>query len=97
MQRVSVARALAARGRLLLADEPTGSVSARIGLEILDLLDAVRERFGTSVVLVTHNARDAARAETVHFLDEGRIRPGVHLEGRITERDVHAALESLGI
>ena len=97
MQRVSVARALVARGRLLLADEPTGSVSARVGLEILDLLDRVRERFGTSVLMVTHNARDAARAGRVCFLDEGRVRDELVLEGGIRERDVHAALETLGI
>jgi putative ABC transport system ATP-binding protein len=96
MQRASVARALAAKAKLVLADEPTGSVSARVGLEILDLLDEVRRRFGTTVLMVTHNPRDAARAERVHFLDEGRIRDVV-LTGTITEHDVHTALEDLGI
>ena len=76
--------------------EPSQSVHPE-KLEILDLLDQVRDRFGTSVLMVTHNARDAARAGKVCFLDEGRIRDEMVLEGAIRERDVHAALETLGI
>ena len=97
MQRVSLARALSLRPALLLADEPTGNVSSRDGVAILDLLRSLGDRLGTSVLLVTHNPRDAARADRTVFLSEGRLDEQVVLSGDFGEHDVHAALESLGI
>jgi putative ABC transport system ATP-binding protein len=63
MQRVAVARALANRPALLLADEPTGELDEQTGEHIADLFDRVHAD-GTAIVLVTHNAALAARAQT---------------------------------
>ena len=72
-QRVAIARALAHRPRLLLADEPTGSLDTQTGAAILDLLRQLADRFSIAMLLVTHSP-DATRIcqRTVHMRD-GRI------------------------
>lgn len=72
-QRVAVARALANRPRLILADEPTGSLDSESGLLVLDLLARVRERHGTTLVLVTHESAVAERAGRVLRMLDGTI------------------------
>jgi putative ABC transport system ATP-binding protein len=72
MQRVAVARALANRPRLLLADEPTGELDQATGEQIADLLDRVNAE-GTALVIVTHDDRLAGRARRVLSMRDGRI------------------------
>jgi putative ABC transport system ATP-binding protein len=72
-QRVAVARAIVAGPELILADEPTGNLDATAALAILDLLAALHERFGQTLVMVTHDPRAADAAERVIHLDKGRI------------------------
>ncbi len=73
MQRVAVARALANRPLLLLADEPTGNLDSQTGQGILDLLrQAVREQ-AVTLVLVTHDPRVASHADRVIHMLDGRI------------------------
>ena len=73
MQRVAVARALANRPLLLLADEPTGNLDTRTGQGILDLLrEAVSSR-GVTMMLVTHDLRVASYADRVVHMLDGRI------------------------
>jgi putative ABC transport system ATP-binding protein len=92
MQRVSIARAIAGGQPLLLCDEPTGNLSQQSGLEVMQLLRELVDREGATVLLVTHNPRDAAMADRVLFLVDGRLdaqhgleRPALSVE-RVHER-----------
>lgn len=72
-QRVLIARALATGPRLVLADEPTGSLDTRRGREILTLLTEICRERGTAVLLVTHDAQAAAIASRAHTLRDGAL------------------------
>jgi putative ABC transport system ATP-binding protein len=72
-QRVALARAFVAQPKLLLADEPTGSLDAEAGTEIIRLLFEMNREFGTTLVLVTHDETLAARCTRVVRLAGGRI------------------------
>jgi ABC-type lipoprotein export system ATPase subunit len=72
-QGVALARALANDPRLLLADEPTGSLDSVSSERALDMLGAVRERRGTTLIVVSHDPAVAARADRVVHLVDGRI------------------------
>ncbi len=71
-QRVAVARALANRPKLLLADEPTGELDARTGAEMIDLLGRVN-RDGTTILVVTHDEELARAARRVVHMRDGVI------------------------
>jgi putative ABC transport system ATP-binding protein len=72
-QRVAVARALANDPRLLLADEPTGSLDSGSARRVLDLLAAVRSRRGMTMLVVTYDRAVAERADRVLHLLDGRL------------------------
>jgi len=72
-QRVALARAMALDPPLLLADEPTGNLDSATGAAIIDLLFALNRERGTTLLLVTHDATLAARADRVVSLRDGRI------------------------
>ena len=72
-QRIAIARAVVGERRLLLADEPTGSLDTASGDEVIELIAALPEQHGTAVVLVTHEPRFASWADRVIFLRDGRI------------------------
>jgi putative ABC transport system ATP-binding protein len=97
MQRTSIARALAGGQPLLLCDEPTGNLSQQAGLEVMHALREACDRDHRTVLLVTHNPRDATFADEVRFLVDGKISetalagPGLKID------DVHAALARLAI
>jgi putative ABC transport system ATP-binding protein len=98
MQRVSIARALAGDQPLLICDEPTGNLSQKAGAEIMAVLRELVDRDQKTVLLVTHNPRDACSADRVLFLVDGRIAAHDELAGSDISIDaVHAALEELGI
>jgi putative ABC transport system ATP-binding protein len=72
-QRVALARGLVAEPEILFADEPTGALDSLTGEQVMDLLvDAAREQ-GTTVILVTHEARVAAYAEREVIVRDGRV------------------------
>ncbi|GHE43005.1 hypothetical protein GCM10018785_10840 [Streptomyces longispororuber] len=72
-QRVACARALAARPELIFADEPTGNLDSRAGLEVLGFLREAVDALGQTVVMVTHDPGAAAHSDVVLFLADGRI------------------------
>jgi len=72
-QRVALARAFVVRPKLLLADEPTGSLDADSGAEVIQLLFEMNREYGTTLVLVTHDENLAARCSRVVRLAGGRI------------------------
>ena len=73
MQRVAIARALVGRPRVLLADEPTGNLDQATGAGILNALCELNRTDGLSIVLVTHDAAIAGRAERIVRLAAGRV------------------------
>jgi putative ABC transport system ATP-binding protein len=72
-QRVALARASAPRPAILLADEPTGNLDSTNGAAIMELLFDLREKYGATLVLVTHSDELAARCDRVVTLTDGRI------------------------
>jgi len=72
-QRVMIARALSTGPRLVLADEPTGSLDSRRSREVLELLTGICRERQVAVVLVTHDPQAAAFADRVHVLRDGRL------------------------
>lgn len=72
-QRVALARAFAGRPTILFADEPTGNLDARTGAQIDDLLFSLNAEAGTTLVLVTHESRLAARCNRVLHLVSGQL------------------------
>ena len=74
-QRVAIARAFATRPRILFADEPTGNLDRKTGLAIEDLLFGMDDARQTTVVVVTHDERLAARCDRQLRLDAGRLLP----------------------
>jgi putative ABC transport system ATP-binding protein len=72
-QRVALARALLNRPAVVFADEPTGALDSVTSRQILDLLRALVDDHGQTVVMVTHDPVAAARADRIVFLADGRI------------------------
>lgn len=72
-QRVGIARAIVTDPTLLLCDEPTGDLDRKSGDEILDLLQALNQEQGKTIVMVTHDMHAAARASRTLHLNKGRL------------------------
>jgi putative ABC transport system ATP-binding protein len=72
-QRVAVARALVARPEVVFADEPTGNLDSRSGLEVLSFLRRSVDENGQTIVMVTHDPVAASHADRVVFLADGRV------------------------
>ncbi len=72
-QRVAIARALAKNPRLLLCDEPTGALDLPTGRQILSLLSEFRDRYGKTVVIITHNTNISRMADRIVYLKDGKV------------------------
>jgi putative ABC transport system ATP-binding protein len=72
-QRVAIARALVNSPRIVLADEPTGNLDSKAGMEILSFLRRTNKELGTTVILVTHNKEAADMADRIIYLRDGKI------------------------
>ena len=90
-QRVAIARALVNEPEIVLADEPTGNLDSRSGLEVLALFQELN-RTGTTVILVTHDAGVAAMADRIVRIVDGRI-----VSDQAVERPKDAAHELAGL
>ncbi|MFY7776766.1 MAG: ABC transporter ATP-binding protein [Elstera sp.] len=75
-QRVALARAFVIQPKLLIADEPTGNLDGTTGTAIMDLLFSLRDRFGTTLLLVTHDVGLAQRCDRVVRVKDGLIDAG---------------------
>lgn len=71
-QRVAIARAVVANPRLILADEPTGNLDSKNGIEVINLLSELN-REGTTIIMVTHSDRDAGYAHRIVNLFDGQV------------------------
>ena len=71
-QRVAISRAVVTAPKLILADEPTGNLDSKNGIEVMNLLTELN-REGTTIVMVTHSQRDAQYAHRVINLFDGHI------------------------
>ena len=72
-QRVAIARALAAKPAILLADEPTGNLDSRTSQDVLSLLKVTSQKFGQTIVMITHNEEIAQMADRIIHIEDGRI------------------------
>jgi len=95
-QRVAVARALANQPRLILADEPTGSLDTAAGDEIMDLLADLKESRGTTVIVVSHDRRVARATERILTMRDGQITDDHTVADPLTEDLRELGLSRLG-
>ncbi len=72
-QRVAIARAFTTEPKLLLADEPTGNLDGETGAQVMDLLFALHDVRGTTLMLITHDLGLAGRCDRIVRLDDGRV------------------------
>ena len=73
IQRAAIARALLNRPAIILADEPTGNLDSANSHDIIQLFQQIRERYGTTVIIATHDTEVAAQADRVITLKDGRL------------------------
>jgi putative ABC transport system ATP-binding protein len=92
-QRVAIGRALVTRPTIVFADEPTGNLDSNTSEEILTLLRDSVDAYGQTTVMVTHDARAAAIADRILFLNDGLI---VRDQGRSDAHDILTVIEALG-
>ena len=72
-QRVAIARALAFRPAIILADEPTGNLDSKTGQDVLSLLKVSAEKYGQTIVMITHNDEIAQLADRIIRIEDGHI------------------------
>lgn len=72
-QRVSIARALAGDPKLILADEPTGALDSKTGIEVLEFIKQLNQEDGTTIILITHDHNIAYQANRVVKIQDGKI------------------------
>ena len=72
-QRVAIARALASRPAIILADEPTGNLDSKTSDEVVTLLKASSQKYGQTVVMITHDEDIAQIADRILSIEDGRV------------------------
>ena len=73
-QRVAIARAIIGNPTIILADEPTGNLDSKMGAEVMEILHKLNQEDGRTIVMVTHNAQQAAQtSRTIRFFDGRQV------------------------
>lgn len=72
-QRVAIARALASKPDIVLADEPTGNLDTKTGEEVIALLKLSAEKYGQTLVIITHNEEIAQLADRILVIEDGKV------------------------
>ena len=75
-QRVAIARALSAKPAIILADEPTGNLDSRTGMDVVSLLKVTSREFHQTIVMITHNEEIAQMADQVIRIEDGKAEAG---------------------
>ena len=70
---MAIARALAAKPAILLADEPTGNLDSKTSQDVLGLMKVMGQKFGQTMVMITHNEEIAQMADRIVRIEDGRI------------------------
>ncbi len=87
-QRTAIGRALIKNPDILLCDEPTGALDYQTSKEILQLIEEVNQKFGNTVILVTHNDAIQGMADQVIKLRDGQIRKNIYNEQKLAVADL---------
>lgn len=72
-QRVAIARALSAKPAIILADEPTGNLDSRTGMDVISLLKVTSREFSQTIVMITHNEEIALMADRMIRIEDGKV------------------------
>lgn len=75
-QRVAVARALASKPAIILADEPTGNLDSKTGMDVISLLKLTSQEFHQTIVMITHNEEIALMADGIIRIEDGKVEAG---------------------
>lgn len=87
-QRTSIGRAIVKNPDILLCDEPTGALDYNTSNEILKLLEDINQKYGNTVIMVTHNDAIKNMADRVFTLHDGEIRKNYVNENKVTAKDL---------
>ncbi len=87
-QRVAIARALASKPAIILADEPTGNLDSKTSQDVLGLLKVTSQKYGQTIVMITHNEEIAQLADRIIRIEDGKIVERIIRieDGKIVER-----------
>lgn len=94
LQRAGICRALMNQPEILFADEPTGALNSKAAEEIMTLLTTINQE-GTAILLVTHDAKVAAKAERVLFMKDGKIMTELNIDSSLEEERVEKVLSAM--
>jgi len=75
-QRVAIARALVKSPKLVLADEPTGNLDAKVGQEIIDLFRMLNKEYGITIIIITHSKEVAEQTDRCLIMSDGQLKHG---------------------
>lgn len=87
-QRTAIGRAIVKNPDILLCDEPTGALDYKTSKEILNLIEKVNQKYGNTVVMVTHNEAIKNLADRIITLHDGEIRKNYHNEAKVSSVDL---------